>query len=65
MDERDWETWTGVNGLEYARRVRSSPAVVVHAAPGELGRVIQEAERKLNEGNPRSCGTYWDHLKDR
>jgi hypothetical protein len=30
--ETGWETWTGVGGLLYARRVKSSPPKVVRAA---------------------------------
>jgi hypothetical protein len=42
-----WEAWRGVSGLFYARRLRTSPPVIVRAAtPGDLATKITEQERE-------------------
>jgi hypothetical protein len=41
-----WEAWTGISGLLYARRRKSSPPIVVRAATAhELAAKIAGAER--------------------
>jgi hypothetical protein len=41
-----WECWTGISGLLYARRRKSSPPIVLRAATAhELAAQIAEAER--------------------
>ena len=60
-----WETWRGVNGRRYARRVRSSPAIVIDGADtAELGGLIAEAEERLAYGNPYTAGSYWKQELD-
>jgi hypothetical protein len=42
----NWHTWTGVGGVLYARRVKSSPPVVYRATtPAGLEAQIREHER--------------------
>jgi hypothetical protein len=42
---RGWEAWTGVGGLLYARRRRSSPAVVLRSTSAEdLARQVRDHE---------------------
>jgi hypothetical protein len=46
-DYPGWETWPGVAGMVYARRPRTSPALVVRAVSTEALRVaIEDAERE-------------------
>jgi hypothetical protein len=41
-----WECWTGVGGILYARRRKSSPPIVLRAATAEeLAAKVAEAER--------------------
>ena len=41
-----WQAWRGVSGLLYARRLQTSPPVIVRAATaGELAARIAEHER--------------------
>ena len=43
--ETGWQTWAGVGGILYARRLRSSPPMVVRAAtPQALAEAIERAE---------------------
>jgi hypothetical protein len=43
---RGWECWTGIGGILYARRRKSSPPVVLRAATAEeLAAKIADAER--------------------
>jgi hypothetical protein len=40
-----WECWTGIGGILYARRRKSSPPVVLRAASAhELGAMVAEWE---------------------
>ena len=41
---RGWECWVGVGGILYARRLKSSPPIVVRAAdPAQLRDAIARA----------------------
>jgi len=41
-----WQAWRGISGLLYARRLRTSPPVIIRAATaGELATKITEHER--------------------
>jgi hypothetical protein len=42
-----WEAWTGVGGILYARRRKTSPPVVLRSADAEdLARQVREHERQ-------------------
>ena len=44
---RGWEAWTGVGGILYARRRKTSPPVVFRSASADdLGRQRREWERE-------------------
>ena len=44
----EWETWTGVNGMLYAWRKNSSPAIVLRAAsPVAMAVAVTRAEGEL------------------
>jgi hypothetical protein len=44
---RGWEAWTGVGGILYARRRKTSPPVVFRSASaGDLARQVREWEER-------------------
>jgi len=53
-DERQWRTWTGLNGDLYAWAVGTSPAVVVHAPTAAL-----LATQIIRAGVELDDKTYW------
>ena len=54
-DYPGWRVWLGVSSLWYARRVLSSPPVIVRAAnPTELREAISEHAPRGTQGNPRT-----------
>jgi len=50
-----WHTWAGVHGRAYARRLRTSPPIVIGCdTRAELGREIARAEARIEQ-----YGTNW------
>lgn len=52
-----WEAWAGVSGALFARRLLSSPPVVVVAAPGDIDGLA--AEITAAEGRYAATGSYF------
>ena len=57
-DYPGWHVWLGVSSLWYARRVLSSPPVIVRAARlAELREAISEHASRGTQGNPGGPGS--------
>jgi len=64
---RGWHVWIGVNSLWYARRMRSSPPVILRAANlTELPKAIRERSGSAQSADPSAAWpsterASWDH----